>query len=62
MSTYDATIPFTYSAEMHTYVHQKTTFINEMSTSSRMAELQDIHTMAYYLAMRVNKPQLQAKT
>lgn len=48
------------SAEIHTYVHQKITFINEMSTRSRMDELQDIHVpMEYYLAMRVNKPQIQ---
>ena len=64
MSSYDATIPFegTYSAEIHTYLHQKITFINEMSTSSRMDELQDIHTMEYYLTMRVNKPQIQVET
>lgn len=64
MSSYDATIPFEsmQSAEIHTYVHQKITFINEMSTRSRMDELQDIHTMEYYLAMRVNKPQIQVET
>lgn len=51
------------SAEIHTYVHQKIAFINEMSTRrSRMDELQDIHTMEYYLAMRVNKPQIQVET
>lgn len=33
-----------------------------MSTSSRMDELQDIHIMEYYLAMRVNKPQIQVET
>lgn len=60
MFAYDAAIPLIgiHSAERHQYVHQQTIFINEMSTNSRMDELQYIHMMEPYMVMRMNKSQL----
>lgn len=63
MFAYDAAIPLVgiHSVERHIYVHQWTIFINEMSTNSRMDELQYIHMMEPYMVMmimRMNKSQL----